>query len=247
VKALADGLVVSFSKFSRFKKTILLCSLGLCALGLTADELIEIAEGMLAQVTAGGVLGSISGVLLTGLRFLESKEPFMTVYVAVAVVVIEVWVAMARRLKAEARTTQAEAIADAVIHTAHASAVSNNIAYFVTPYLLTMNSYPTAIFFSGYGLFRYVSSMKEDGRELKLNLLKWFGSVAGGGVAINVASFALQMRSSRLVLGLCLMAVAIWLISKANRRGDARPASTNGKPRDSNGDASQKIVLETSE
>lgn len=166
-------------------------------------------------------------LLITSLLFCvaglwaERSKPDMLVHTLVPVLCIEGWVWLNRLIKRFIKTKQAEAIVTLVIHTAFAAAVSNNIAFFFTPWLVTMRSYEAATFFSGYGLFRWLSSMKEDKRALNLHLLVWIGSVTGGGVAINSHACALQMAWERNWLAIGLAAITLLVIHIANQFGDA--------------------------
>jgi hypothetical protein len=150
----------------------------------------------------------------------EKSNLDMLIHTLVPVLCIEGWVWLNRVIKRYVKTKQAEAIAIGVIHTAFAAAVSNNIAFFFTPWLVTMRSYEAATFFCGYGLFRFLSSLKEDGRKLNLHLLVWIGSVAGGGVAINSHACALQMAWERNGLAIHLAVIALIILWVANKYGD---------------------------
>lgn len=154
----------------------------------------------------------------------ERSKPEMLAHTLIPVLCIETWVWLNRLIKRFVKTKQAEMIVQVVIHSAFAAAVSNNIAFFFTPWLVTMRSYEAATFFSGYGLFRWLSSMKEDNRELNLHLLVWVGSVAGGGVAINSHACALQMAWERNWLAIGLAVITLLLIWIANRFGDSLSA-----------------------
>jgi hypothetical protein len=157
-----------------------------------------------------GLLLASAGFAIKGL-WEESSHPEMLKFTLVTVLVVELWVAFSAILARRAKTKQAKLIAQAAIATAFAVLVSNELAFIITPKLLTMKSYQAAQFFAGYGFFRWLFSTKDDGRKLKLNLLVWaMGTVAGGGVAINFNSAALQLSWARDYLGAAL-AVACFI------------------------------------
>jgi hypothetical protein len=166
-----------------------------------------------------------AGICLKGL-WAEIPHPEMLKFTLSTTVFVELWVALNGWLKGRAKTKEAELIAIYAMHTAFAVLVSNELA-FVLPYirdLLSMKSFQAAQFFAGYGFLRWLFSTKEDGRDLALKLLVWVGgSVAGGGVAINLNSASLQMSWSRDYLAFALAWVTLVAYFVAQKWGDPLP------------------------
>lgn len=172
-----------------------------------------------------------------------SYHPNATKYILITVATVELWVALNAILDRRAKTQEAKQIAVAAKVTAFAVLVSNELAFMITPELLTMKSYEAAQFFAGYGFFRWLFSTNQDGRALAYSLLVWTtGTVAGGGVAINFNSAALQLSWERGALGGVLACVAMigYLIAQkwgnslnkddqSSNGAQAKTASSNGK------------------
>jgi hypothetical protein len=166
------------------------------------------------------------------------------------------WFRMGQKMQT-ARTKEARQIAHDVQQGTHGSMASNTLAFFFVPFLLHMKSYEAAIFLMGYGIFRKVASIEEDGVRFKLRLLTWVGNVAGGGAGINLGSTALQMSFWRAVIAFCMKPLASWCIRKANQLGEqieqpilvtgAAVAATNGKPEGGTARVAQTQVEEPSQ
>lgn len=162
----------------------------------------------------------LSFLLGLGGLIAETFKPVMLIFTIMPLIVNEAWWYYNGKLKSKALTIEATKIAGDVQQGTHGSMVSNNLAFFVTPGLLTMRSYEGAVVLAGYGLFRWISSNKEDGLAFKCKLLVWLGNVFGCGAGINLSSCTLQMSWERAGLGCVLSLLARTCYWQANKIGE---------------------------